>query len=76
LAPNFSALQNRKPQGMYSNIKCKYKSDFEKHVVLNNIEKRGFVRTDDDDWHFYWASVGSAKMLFNPENGFRFADYQ
>jgi hypothetical protein len=67
-------------------IRLKYRSDFEKAVVLNNLERRGMTRTSEgaynrnilivDDWNFYWANVGNVKALFNPENGFRLNDAQ
>lgn len=35
---------------MASNVplKLKYKLDFEKQVIINNIEKKGFSRTHND----------------------------
>ncbi len=28
------------------------------------------------DWHFYWASVGTVRQIFNPEIGYRLSDNQ
>jgi hypothetical protein len=72
--------------------KLRYKTDSDKPVIVNNIEKRGFQRTTEgiyflleellsiftfsDDWHVYFANVGNVKALFNPENGYRLQDYQ
>jgi tubulin polyglutamylase TTLL1 len=38
----------------------------------------GFQKTHetDPDWNFYWAVVGTVKMIFNPESGIRLTDMQ
>lgn len=54
----------------------KWKSDFERGAVVNNCEKRGWVKSEGDDWTVYWANVYSAKNLFNPEIGFRLNETQ
>ena len=55
----------------------RYLSDFEKSVILNNFEKRGWVSCDaEDDWNFYWASVHTVRSIFNVETGFRLNDDQ
>jgi len=51
-----------------------YRSDFEKSVLLQAMERRGWVR--DDDWNVYWASVSTIRQLFNPETGQRLHDMQ
>jgi tubulin polyglutamylase TTLL1 len=58
--------------------KLKWKTDLEKGVVTLNFERRGWVRTadNDPDWNFYWASVGTVKAIFNPETGYRLNDMQ
>ncbi|KAL9647289.1 hypothetical protein ABK040_011656 [Willaertia magna] len=59
------------------NTVLKYKTDFEKIVVVNNFENRGWIRTDEDyDWNIYWANVGNVKQIFNPETGYRLSDAQ
>lgn len=35
----------------------KYKTDFDKAVLLDNFERRHWVRTEDD-WNFFWARCG------------------
>ncbi|XP_046851032.1 polyglutamylase complex subunit TTLL1-like [Xenia sp. Carnegie-2017] len=55
----------------------KYLSDFDKSVIVNNFEKRGWISSDpDDDWNFYWASVHTVRSIFNVETGFRLNDDQ
>jgi tubulin polyglutamylase TTLL1 len=54
----------------------KWHVDVEKHVVTWNFERRGWLKTDGDDWNIYWASKVSVKALFNPENGVRLVDGQ
>jgi len=55
----------------------KYKTDFEKGVISQNFEKRGWARHQfDDDWNFYWANVHTIKNIFNPDSGIRLTDYQ
>eukprot|EP00903_Cladosiphon_okamuranus_P012398 g11620.t1 len=56
--------------------KLRWKVDFEKNVVVSNFERRGWTKTDGDDWNVYWANVYSVKQLFNPETGFRLGDDQ
>lgn len=35
--------------------KVSYVTDFEKSVLVNNFEKRGWNSVNpEDDWHFYW----------------------
>jgi tubulin polyglutamylase TTLL1 len=58
------------------NAKFKWKVDSEKHVVLWNFERRGWQRTEGDDWNIYWANKTTVKNIFNPENGVRLADGQ
>jgi tubulin polyglutamylase TTLL1 len=38
----------------------------------------GFQKTHeaDPDWNFFWANVGTVKMIFNPESGIRLNDMQ
>lgn len=55
-----------------------YRSDFDKHVIISNCERRGWLRTseDDDDYNFCWASVHTIRQLFNPESGQRLSEHQ
>ncbi|SPR00211.1 unnamed protein product (mitochondrion) [Plasmodiophora brassicae] len=58
-------------------LRPRYRLDIDKGVLSSNLEKRGLQRTGaDDDWNFYWASVGTVKQIFNPETGYRLADDQ
>ena len=35
--------------------KINFATDFEKSVLVNNFEKRGWTQVSpEDDWHFYW----------------------
>eukprot|EP00904_Undaria_pinnatifida_P010761 jgi/Undpi1/6815/HiC_scaffold_21.g09291.m1 len=56
--------------------KLRWKVDFEKNVVVSNFERRGWAKTEGDDWNIYWANVYNVKQLFNPETGFRLGDDQ
>ncbi|CAN0152564.1 unnamed protein product, partial [Scytosiphon promiscuus] len=56
--------------------RLRWKVDFEKNVVVSNFERRGWTKTEGDDWNVYWANVYSVKQLFNPETGFRLGDDQ
>ncbi|KAJ8024263.1 putative tubulin polyglutamylase TTLL1 [Holothuria leucospilota] len=60
-----------------SSRSCKYACDMEKSVLVSNFDKRGWVQVGtDEDWNFYWASVVSAKAIFNVETGYRLQDDQ
>lgn len=72
-----------------SRTRIRFKTDFEKSVLLHNAEKRGWVRSSDppsllasqnggaeSDWNFYWGSVSNIRAIFNPENGYRLNDQQ
>ncbi|CAN0536770.1 unnamed protein product, partial [Scytosiphon promiscuus] len=39
-------------------------------------QRRGWAKTEGDDWNIYWANVYNVKQLFNPETGFRLGDDQ
>ncbi len=53
-----------------SSCPAKYRTDFEKTVLISNFDKRDWLRTNADrDWNFYWASVGTVKQIFNPDLG-------
>ena len=51
--------------------RLKWRSDFDKEVVIENFTKRGWIKADkdDDDWNFYWATVWTTRNLFNPKSG-------
>jgi hypothetical protein len=35
-----------------------------------------FFFLSGEEWHIYWASVGTVKAIFNPESGYRLNDMQ
>lgn len=59
-------------------MKIKWKTDLEKNVVINNFERRGWIRatSDEDDWNIYWASVSTVKYIFSSESNIRLNDMQ
>lgn len=48
----------------------------DKSLVRNNFERRGWIRTEGDDWNIFWASVQTVKQIFNPDTGYRLSDNQ
>ncbi|GAB9463681.1 hypothetical protein Gpo141_00001130 [Globisporangium polare] len=56
--------------------KFRWRVDAEKHVVVWNFERRGWLKTEGDDWHIYWANKTTIKNMFNPESGTRLVDGQ
>ena len=57
--------------------KLKWKSDFDKIVVIQNFEKRGWQKAqENEEWNFFWASVWTVKQIFNPDTGHRLGEYQ
>jgi tubulin polyglutamylase TTLL1 len=55
----------------------RWRSDFEKYVIVHNFERRSkFWRRvdesiDDPNWNFYWSNVHNVRALFSPESGTR-----
>ena len=42
---------------MVSSAKLKWRTDFDKSVLIYNFEKRGWIKSHtDDDWNIYWAN--------------------
>ncbi|DAZ94517.1 TPA: hypothetical protein N0F65_011870 [Lagenidium giganteum] len=62
--------------GVKTPAKFKWRVDSEKHVVVWNFERRGWVKTEGDDWNIFWANKTTIKTMFNPENGLRLVDGQ
>ncbi|GMF28532.1 unnamed protein product [Phytophthora lilii] len=56
--------------------KFRWRVDSEKNVVVWNFERRGWTKTEGDDWNVYWANKTTIKNMFNPENGVRLVDGQ
>ncbi len=55
----------------------KWCTDLQKHCIISNCEKRGWQHVSpDEDWTFYWASVGTVHRMFAVDSGFRLADNQ
>ena len=45
--------------------RLKYAHDFDKSVLQNNFEKRGWVQVGtDEDWNFYWYILVLDYLLF------------
>lgn len=60
-----------------SRCSVRYLTDFDKSVIVNNFDKRGWISSEpEDDWNFYWASVHTVRGIFNVETGFRLNDDQ
>ena len=60
-------------------IKIKYKTDFKRPTLNENLEERNWeeVEKDDPDFNFYWASVKTIKTkIFNPHYKFRLKNNQ
>ncbi|PAA48951.1 hypothetical protein BOX15_Mlig012852g2, partial [Macrostomum lignano] len=57
--------------------KVKYACDFDKSVLINNFENRGWqCVAPDEEWNFYWATVHNVRNIFSVENGYRLSDDQ
>ncbi|RLN93573.1 hypothetical protein BBJ28_00021564 [Nothophytophthora sp. Chile5] len=56
--------------------KFRWRVDAEKNVVVWNFERRGWSKTEGEDWNVYWANKTTIKNMFNPENGTRLVDGQ
>ncbi|XP_048404326.2 polyglutamylase complex subunit TTLL1-like isoform X3 [Stegostoma tigrinum] len=57
--------------------KVKWATDIDKSVLLNNFEKRDWIRVStSEDWNFYWMSVQTIRNVFSVENGYRLSDDQ
>ena len=58
-------------------MKLKWRSDFDKQVVIENFDKRGWTKAQTpDDWNIFWATKESVRMIFNPETGHRLGELQ
>lgn len=58
--------------------KLRWKSDFDKEVVIENFIARGWTKADkeEEDWNIYWATVWNVRNMFNPKTGIRLHDGQ
>ena len=45
--------------------RVKYTSDFDKSVLQNNFENRGWTEVNsNDDWNFYWCTTLNIANMF------------
>ena len=56
--------------------KLKWKVDTDQSVIVQNFTRRGWARTEADDWNVYWANAATVKGIFHPESGQRLGDAQ
>lgn len=54
-----------------SNERIVYRTDFDKYVLISNFERLGWIRSTDEEFDIYWASVHNVRPLFNPENALK-----
>lgn len=61
-----------------AHLDLRWKTDLHKPSITENLDERQWeqVEDEDDDWNFYWASVGTVKKIFNPKYGYRLTDDQ
>ncbi|GMH86903.1 hypothetical protein TrVE_jg2056 [Triparma verrucosa] len=59
-----------------SSQRIKWKIEYEKSVICQNFDRKGYVRTEGDDWNIFWATVGTVKQIFNPDSSQRLTDNQ
>ncbi|POM66434.1 Tubulin-tyrosine ligase family [Phytophthora palmivora] len=76
LTPSGSTTSSYSASSGGSSGKFRWRVDAEKNVVVWNFERRGWTKTEGDDWNIYWASKTSIKNMFNPETGIRLVDGQ
>lgn len=61
----------------HERMKVYFCTDFDKSVLVNNFEKRGWHQVGgDDDWNFYWAGVQTCRNIFSVDSGYRMNDNQ
>ena len=56
-------------QVIYGRMGFKWKIEYEKSVICQNFDRKGWTRTEGDDWNIFWATVGTVKQIFNPDSG-------
>jgi tubulin polyglutamylase TTLL1 len=57
--------------------KFRYKTDLDKAVLVQNFEKRGWQKCQENEqWNIYWALPWTVKNLFNPDTGHRMGEMQ
>ena len=57
--------------------KFRYKSDLDNATLINNFEKRGWVKCyENEQWNIFWALPWSVKNIFSAESGNRMGEMQ
>tara|TARA_B110000305_G_C19008973_1_gene434013 strand:+ start:114 stop:467 length:354 start_codon:yes stop_codon:yes gene_type:complete len=56
--------------------KIKWKIEYDKNVICQSFDRKGWQRTEENDWNIFWASVVTVKQIFNPDFGYRLGDNQ
>ena len=60
-----------------SGIKFKWRTDLDKATLIQNFEKRGWVRCQEQEqWNIFWALPWTVKNMFNPDTGHRLGEMQ
>ncbi|KAJ3049731.1 putative tubulin polyglutamylase ttll1, partial [Rhizoclosmatium hyalinum] len=59
-----------------TNPSIKWFTDNSTSCLLTNFKKREWQKGSDDDWNFYWASIGNFRSITSLETGYRLADNQ
>jgi tubulin polyglutamylase TTLL1 len=62
-----------------ANKKYKWKTDFDKSVIIDNYNERGWMKCsekDEDEWNIWWATVWTVRNIFNPKSGIRLSENQ
>ena len=60
----------------YDPQRVKWRVDYEKSCLCDNFQKRGWIRTDGDDWNLFWSTTTTTQRIFNPKKGTRLLDNQ
>lgn len=55
---------------------AKWRAENPRNCVSINCERRGWDRTEGEDWNFYWASVQTVISIFKPDSNRRLNDTQ
>ncbi len=57
--------------------KFRYKSDLDKATLIQNFEKRGWQKCQDNEqWNIYWALPWTVHRIFNGDTGKRMEEMQ
>jgi tubulin polyglutamylase TTLL1 len=62
---------------MQGPFKLRWRTDLDKATLVQNFEKRGWVRTQEGEtWNIFWALPWTVKNIFNPDSGSRLSEMQ